>query len=50
MAEQPASFEPDRPDLALVLRTGVTTLLATPVMVYLLLPWMTRRFERWLRG
>lgn len=38
------------PDLALVLRTGVTTLLATPVMVYLLLPWMTRRFERWLRG
>lgn len=37
------------PDMELVLRTAATTLAATPVMVYGLLPWMTRRFEWWLR-
>jgi len=38
------------PDLGLVLRTAITTLAATPIMVYALLPWMTRRFEWWLHG
>lgn len=38
------------PTLDLVLRTAATTLAATPVMVYALLPWMTRRFEWWLKG
>lgn len=37
------------PDLDLVLRTAATTLAATPVMVYALLPWMTRRFAWWLQ-
>jgi len=32
-----------------VLRTLLTTLVATPIMTYGLLPWMTRRFEWWLR-
>ena len=32
----------------LVVRTAVTTLAATPIMVYALLPWMTRRFAWWL--
>ena len=36
-------------DLALVVRTFLTTLVATPIMTYALLPWMTRRFEWWLR-
>lgn len=36
------------PDPGLVLRTGATTLAATPIMVYGLLPWMTRRFSWWL--
>ncbi|GGF39809.1 antibiotic biosynthesis monooxygenase [Marmoricola endophyticus] len=34
--------------LNLVLRTLVTTLVATPLMVFLILPWMTARFARWL--
>lgn len=33
----------------LVLRTFATTLAATPIMVYGLLPWMTKRFDWWLR-
>ena len=33
----------------IVLRTLVTTLVATPIMTYGLLPWMTRRFEWWLK-
>ena len=32
-----------------VLRTLTTTLAATPVMTYALLPWMTRRFEWFLK-
>ncbi len=36
-------------DLGIVLRTLITTLVATPVMTYLLLPWMTKRFEWWLK-
>ncbi len=36
-------------DLGIVLRTLVTTLVATPLMIYLVLPWMTRRFEWWLK-
>ena len=37
------------PTWELVLRTLVTTLAATPIMVYGLLPWMTKRFEWWLK-
>ena len=36
-------------DLDIVVRTLVTTLVATPIMTYWLLPWMTKRFEWWLR-
>ena len=36
-------------DLNIALRTLITTLVATPIMTYGLLPWMTRRFEWWLR-
>ena len=32
-----------------VLRVAVTTLTLTPIMTYLLLPWITRRLHRWLR-
>ena len=32
-----------------VLRTLITTLAATPIMTYALLPWMTRRFEWFLK-
>ncbi|KHL19328.1 hypothetical protein CLV56_2317 [Mumia flava] len=38
------------PDANLVLRTMITTLIATPIMVYGLLPWITSTFEWWLRG
>ncbi|MGH1563915.1 antibiotic biosynthesis monooxygenase [Mumia sp. DW29H23] len=38
------------PDLHLVLRTLVTTLVATPIMTYVLLPWITASFEWWLHG
>jgi antibiotic biosynthesis monooxygenase (ABM) superfamily enzyme len=33
----------------IVLRTLITTLVATPIMTYGLLPWMTKRFEWWLK-
>jgi uncharacterized protein len=36
-------------DVHVVLRVAVTTLALTPVMTYLLLPWITRRLEWWLR-
>jgi antibiotic biosynthesis monooxygenase (ABM) superfamily enzyme len=36
-------------ELGIVLRTLVTTLVATPIMIYGLLPWMTRRFAWWLK-
>ena len=36
-------------DLNIAVRTLLTTLAATPIMIYGLLPWMTRRFEWWLR-
>ena len=34
--------------LNIVVRTLLTTLVATPIMTYGLLPWMTRRFDWWL--
>jgi len=37
-------------DAHVVLRVAVVTLTLTPVMTYLLLPWMTRRLEWWLHG
>ena len=36
-------------DLNIAVRTLITTLVATPIMIYGLLPWMTRRFEWWLK-
>ncbi len=33
----------------IVLRTLITTIVATPIMTYALLPWMTKRFEWWLK-
>ena len=36
-------------ELNIVVRTFLTTLVATPIMTYALLPWMTRRFEWWLK-
>ena len=36
-------------DTNVVLRVAVTTLTLTPIMTYLLLPWVTRRLHRWLR-
>ena len=33
-----------------VLRVAATTLTLTPIMTYLLLPWVTRRLEWWLHG
>lgn len=36
-------------DLNIVLRTLITTLVATPIMTYGLLPWMTKRFQWWLK-
>ena len=38
------------PDLVLVLRVLATTLVMTPVMTYLALPWVTRSFAWWLHG
>lgn len=38
------------PDLSLVVRGLSSTLLMTPVMTYLVLPWMTRRLGWWLHG
>lgn len=35
---------------ALVLRTLIITLCLTPIMTYLLLPWITRTLEWWLHG
>ena len=37
-------------DVHVVLRVAATTLTLTPVMTYLLLPWVTRRLEWWLHG
>lgn len=37
-------------DLHVVLRVLVLTLSLTPVMTYLLLPWMTARLDWWLHG
>lgn len=38
------------PDLVLGLRVLATTLVMTPVMTYLALPWVTRSFAWWLQG
>jgi len=38
------------PDLPLLVRGLTSTLLMTPVMTYLVLPWMTRRLSWWLQG
>ena len=35
--------------LNVVVRVLLTTLVATPIMTYGLLPWMTKRFEWWLK-
>jgi antibiotic biosynthesis monooxygenase (ABM) superfamily enzyme len=37
-------------DLPVVLRVLVTTLALTPVMTYVLLPWITARLDWWLQG
>jgi antibiotic biosynthesis monooxygenase (ABM) superfamily enzyme len=37
-------------DLHVVLRVAALTLTLTPLMTYLLLPWVTRRLEWWLAG
>ena len=37
-------------DWPVVLRVFVTTLVATPWMTYVLLPFVTRLFARWLRA
>ncbi|MCW2828473.1 MAG: antibiotic biosynthesis monooxygenase [Marmoricola sp.] len=36
-------------DVNIVVRTLITTLVATPIMTYALLPWMTKQFEWFLR-
>ena len=38
------------PDLATPLRVLLSTVLMTPVMTYLVLPWLTRRLSWWLEG
>lgn len=38
------------PDLPLVPRVLASTIVMTPVMTYLALPWMTRRLGWWLQG
>ncbi|MDP3968213.1 MAG: antibiotic biosynthesis monooxygenase [Nocardioides sp.] len=38
------------PDLVLPFRVLLTVLVMTPLMTYLLLPWITRRMEWWLYG
>ncbi|MGY1702357.1 antibiotic biosynthesis monooxygenase [Geodermatophilus sp. SYSU D00766] len=37
-------------DLPVALRVAVVTLTLTPLMTYLLLPWITRRLQWWLTG
>ena len=37
-------------DADVVLRVAVMTLTLTPIMTYLLLPWVTRRLQWWLHG
>jgi antibiotic biosynthesis monooxygenase (ABM) superfamily enzyme len=37
-------------DADVVLRVAVMTLTLTPIMTYLLLPWVTRRLQWWLQG
>ncbi|MGY1652520.1 antibiotic biosynthesis monooxygenase [Geodermatophilus sp. SYSU D01119] len=37
-------------DLPVALRVAVVTLTLTPLMTYLLLPWITRRLQWWLAG
>ena len=37
-------------DVPVVLRVAALTLALTPIMTYLLLPWMTARLEWWLHG
>jgi uncharacterized protein len=37
-------------EVNVALRVAVTTLTLTPIMTYLLLPWITRRLEWWLAG
>jgi uncharacterized protein len=37
-------------DVALPLRVLITVLVMTPLMTYLLLPWITRRLQWWLQG
>ena len=37
-------------DLPVALRVAVVTLTLTPLMTYLLLPWVTRRLQWWLAG
>jgi antibiotic biosynthesis monooxygenase (ABM) superfamily enzyme len=36
-------------ELNVVVRVLLTTIVATPIMTYGLLPWMTKRFEWWLK-
>ncbi len=36
-------------EMNLAVRTLITTLVATPIMIYGLLPWMTKRFEWFLK-
>ena len=36
-------------EFPMVVRTLITTIVATPIMIYGWLPWMTRRFEWWLK-
>jgi antibiotic biosynthesis monooxygenase (ABM) superfamily enzyme len=38
------------PDLATPLRVLLSTVLMTPIMTYLVLPWLTRRLGWWLEG
>jgi antibiotic biosynthesis monooxygenase (ABM) superfamily enzyme len=37
-------------DLHVVLRVAAVTLALTPVMTYVLLPWITARLDWWLQG
>ena len=37
-------------DWPLVLRVLATVLVMTPLMTYVLLPWITRRLQWWLQG
>jgi antibiotic biosynthesis monooxygenase (ABM) superfamily enzyme len=38
------------PDMATVPRVLLSTVVMTPVMTYVVLPWLTRRLEWWLQG